>query len=149
MSETGPDPELVHAVQLEPPERRLFARILPNMSLSWVRAIVGVTAGLLSISGALYPFVRPAKPPPVLTGEVVTIVQDARSAKPVSDATIEVLTLKDALVTTLTPLNQGRARQALKEGTYKLRVSHARFTTAVREIQVTAGQTAEVRVQLA
>ncbi|PYM03975.1 MAG: hypothetical protein DMD82_15745 [Candidatus Rokuibacteriota bacterium] len=147
MSEAGPDPELIHAVPLEPPKRPLFAGILPK--LSWFRTIVGITAGLLSISGALYPFVRPVKPLPVSTGEMVTIVQDARSAKPVPDATIEVLTLKDALVTTLTPLDQGRARQALKEGTYKLRVSHSQFATAVREIQVIAGQTAEVRVQLA
>ena len=147
MSEAGPDPELIHAVPLEPPKRRLFAGILPK--LSWFRTIVGIAAGLLSISGALYPFVRPVKPLPVSTGEMVTIVQDARSAKPVPDATIEVLTLKDALVTTLTPLDQGRARQALKEGTYKLRVSHSQFATAVREIQVIAGQTAEVRVQLA
>src|SRR5712692_4313982 len=146
MSETGPEQELIHDVQLEQPRRRLFAGILPK--LSWFRTIVGITAGLLSISGALYPFVRPVKPLPVSTGEMVTIVQDARSAKPVPDATIEVLTLKDALVTTLTPLDQGRARQALKEGSYKLRVSHSRFATAVREIQVIAGQTAEVRVQL-
>ena len=112
MSEAGPDPELIHAVPLEPPKRRLFAGILPK--LSWFRTIVGIAAGLLSISGALYPFVRPVKPLPVSTGEMVTIVQDARSAKPVPDATIEVLTLKDALVTTLTPLNQGRARLALR-----------------------------------
>src|SRR5712692_4273211 len=123
MSETGPDPELIQDVQLEQPKRRLFAGILPNMSLSWFRTIVGVTAGLLSISGALYPFVRPAKPPPVFTGEVGRIVQDARSAQPVSDATTEGLRLKDALVTTLPPLDRGRARQALKEGSYKLRVS--------------------------
>src|SRR2546422_1010594 len=146
MSEAGPDPELIHAVPLEPPKRRLFAGILPK--LSWFRTIVGIAAGLLSISGALYPFVRPVKPLPGSTGEVVTIVQDARSAKPLPDATIEVLTFKDALVTTLTPLNQGRARLALKEGSYKLRVSHSRFRTALREIQVIAGQTAEVRVQL-
>src|SRR5205814_1740690 len=137
----------IHAVPLEPPKRRLFAGILPK--LSWFRTIVGIAAGLLSISGALYPFVRPVKPPPVSTGEMVTIVQDARSDRKSAEHANEVLTLKDALVTTLPPLNQRRARLALKEGSYKLRVSASRFRTALREIQVIAGQTAEVRVQLA
>ncbi len=148
MGETGPEPELTHDVQPGQPKKRLFGGILPDVSLSRFQTIVGLTAGLISIAGALYPFIGPPKPAPVSTGEVVTIVQDARSTKPVPDATIEVLTLKDALVTTLTPKDQGRARQALKEGSYKLRVSHSRFGTAVREIQVIAGQTAEVRVQL-
>ena len=148
MSETGPDPELIHDVQLGQPKKRLFAGILPDVSLSRFQTIVGLIAGLISIGGALYPFIPFLTPTAVSTGEVITIVQDARSAKPVPDSTIEVLTLKDALVTTLTPKDRGRARQTLKEGAYKLRVSHPRFATAVREIQVIAGQTGEVRVRL-
>ena len=37
----------------------------------------------------------------------------------------------------------------MKEGPYRLRVSHPRFATEVRQIQVIAGQTTEVHVRLA
>jgi hypothetical protein len=83
-----------------------------------------------------------------VTGEVVAIVQDARTGKPVPDAAVEVLTLKDAVVTTLTPGALGQARGTLKEGTYRLRITHPRFVAEVRQVQVVAGQTSEVRLKL-
>ena len=118
-----------------------------NVSLSRFQAIVGLTAGLVSIAGAVFSppqFLKPASG----TGELVAIVQDSKSEKAISDATIEILTPQNALVTTLTPNTLGRARHALPKGSYRLRVSHPRFSAEVRQIQVLSGQTAEVRVRL-
>ncbi|MBI4636468.1 MAG: carboxypeptidase regulatory-like domain-containing protein [Candidatus Rokubacteria bacterium] len=119
-----------------------------NTSLSRLQTIIGLTTGLLTIAGAVYSGVQYLRPVPSL-GEVVAIVHDAKSGVPVPDATIEILTPQNALVTTLTSKEPGRARGSLKEGQYRLRVSHPRFGAEVRQIQVVAGQTAEVRVRLA
>jgi hypothetical protein len=62
---------------------------------------------------------------------------------------VEILTLKDAVVTTLTPGAEGQARGNLKEGTYRLRVSHPRYVAEARQVQIVAGQTSEVRLKLA
>ncbi len=118
-----------------------------NMSLSRLQTIVGLTAGLLSITGALLSATQFFRPGPGM-GEVVAVVQEAKSEKGVSDATIEILTPQNALVTTLTPDSLGRARQSVKEGSYRVRVSHPRFTAEVRQIQVFSRQTVEVRVRL-
>ena len=123
----------------------LFLRVRGQLSLSRVLAIFGLIAALLSIGGALYGYLRPGRAPN--TGDVVAVVQEARSGKTVTDATVEVLTPRDALVTTLGATN-GEARSQMKEGPYRLRVTHPRFATAVRQIQVIAGQTTEVRVRL-
>ncbi len=118
-----------------------------NMSLSRFQAIVGLLAGLISITGTLFSVTHFFQPAPG-TGEVVAVVQEAKSEKSVTDATIEILTPQNALVTTLTPNFLGRARQSVKEGTYRVRVSHPRFAAEVRQIQVFPGQTVEVRVRL-
>ena len=81
-------------------------------------------------------------------GEIVAIVQEAKSGQPVADATVELLTPKDALVTTV-PSTNGEARRQIKEGPYRLRVSHPRYATEVRQIQVVAGQTSEIHLRLA
>jgi hypothetical protein len=124
----------------------LMLRVRGHLSLSRVQAIFGIIAALLSIGGALYGYLRPGRAPH--TGDVVAVVQDARSGKAVTDATVEILTSKDALVTTLAATS-GEARSQMKEGAYRLRVTHPRFATEVRQIQVIAGQTTEVRVRLA
>jgi Carboxypeptidase regulatory-like domain len=111
-----------------------------------VQAICGLVAALLSISGALYGYLRPGRAPHA--GDVVAIVQEARSGKPVTDATVEILTPRDALVTTLLATG-GEARSQMKEGPYRLRVTHPRFAPEVRQIQVIAGQTTQVQVRLA
>ena len=115
--------------------------------LSRVQATVGFCAGLISVGSVVLSFLGIFHASPGY-GEVVTIVQDARSRKPIPDATIEILTAQDALVTTLSLQNEGRARRSLKEGQYRLRVSHPRFSGETRQIQVQAGQTAEVRIAL-
>jgi hypothetical protein len=131
-------------VTAEPPG--LFVRVRGHLSLSRVQAIFGLIAALLSIGGALYGYLRPGRAPH--TGDLVAVVQEARSGKSVTDATVEILTSKDALVTTL-GATSGEARSQMKEGPYRLRVSHPRFATEVRQIQVIAGQTTEVHVRLA
>src|SRR5881628_2326087 len=97
-----------------------------NMSLPRFQAIVSLAAGILSIGGALVAISGFFKPAPG-KGELVAIVQDAKTEKAVSDATIEILTPQDALVTTLTPNSFGKARSTLDEGHYRMRVSHLRY----------------------
>ena len=62
---------------------------------------------------------------------------------------IEVLTPQDARVATLTASDDGSARRALAEGSYRVRVTAPRFRTQTREVQVQRGATAEVRCELA
>ena len=131
-----------------PPRPGLFLRLRGHLSLSRVQATLGIIAALLSIGGALYGYLRPGRTLAAGHGEVVAIVQEAKSGKPVADAIVEVLTPKDALVTTV-PSTGGEGRRQIKEGTYRLRITHPRYATEVRQIQVVAGQTAEVHVRLA
>ena len=133
----------------QPPERPgLLIRLRDHLSLSRVQATLGIIAALLSIGGFLYGYLRPAKAVAPDQGEIVALVQEAKSGQPVSDATVELLTPKDALVTTV-PITGGQGRRQIKEGTYRLRVTHPRYATEVRQIQVVAGQTAEIRLRLA
>lgn len=124
----------------------LLDRIRTTLTLTRFQAIVGITAGALSIAVTVWGVLFTSRAP-VTSGEIVTIVQDARTAKPVADATIELLTVRDALVTTLVAKG-GQARQTLKEGAYRLRVSHPKFWAEVRQIEVLAGQSQEIRVRL-
>ena len=127
-------------------ERKKKIRTL-RKRISRVQAVVGIAAGLVSVGGFVYSFLA-VSPSRVVTGNLVTVVQDARSKKPLADVTLEILTEQDAVVTTLSLPAEGRAQHSLKEGGYKLRVSHPRFATETRKVHVQAGQTAEVRVAL-
>ena len=114
--------------------------------LSKLQAIVGVAVGLMSVGGAVFPLVGLNNP--VQThGELVAVVQEGPSRKPILDATVEVYT-KEALITTLTSEKGGRASQRLKEGRYRIVVTHPKFKPEVRQIQVMAGQITEVRLTL-
>ena len=126
----------------------LFIRLRGHLSLSRVQATLGIVAALLSIGGALYGYLRPGRILAANTGEILAIVQDAKSGKPVGDATVELLDPKDALITTV-PSTGGEGRRRVKEGAYRLRVTHPRYATEVRPIQVVAGQTSEIHVRLA
>jgi hypothetical protein len=123
-----------------------WKRATGGASLSRVQAIVGTVAGILSIGGALLsvsPFAQA-----FANGELVATVQEAASHRPVSDATIEVLTTQNHIVATLTPDASGRATQDLKEGAYIVRVSHPRYAADVRRIQVFSRQTVEIHENL-
>lgn len=130
------------------PIGRLVQYVRDHLTLPRTHAIIGIIAGCISISLGLYSYLHLSKPPAPVVGEVVAIVQEARSGRPVADATVEILTLKDAVVTTLAPGTGGQSRGKLKEGTYRLRVTHPRFVAEARQVQVFAGQTSEVHVRL-
>ena len=121
-------------------------KLRAHLSLSRAQAIFGIIAAVLSIGGSLYGYLRVTRPPN--TGELVAIVRD-RGDKPLPEATIEVLTPKDALVTTLRASDPAGARYTLKEGTYRLRASHPKLAAETRTVQVIAGQTSEIRFRLA
>ena len=115
-----------------------------KISLSRLQTFVGLAAGILSITGGLATYLKPAPDKAVL----MAIVQDAKTAKAVSDATIEILTPQDALVKTLTPDWFGKARCTLDVGRYRLRVSHPGYRDEVRVVQLISRESTEVRVQL-
>ncbi len=77
------------------------------------------------------------------------MVQDARSKKPVIDATIEILTLDNAIITTLTRRDQGYVLHSLRAGSYRLRVTHPDFTVQTRHVEIGAGGATEVRFSIA
>src|SRR5438094_1266580 len=81
-------------------------------------------------------------------GQIVAIVEEARTEKTITDAKIEILTPQNALITTVTPDYFGKARHSLEEAPYRIRVSHPRYVAEVRQVQVVKGQTAEVHAQL-
>jgi len=119
-----------------------FARF--NISLSRVQTFVGLTAGILSITGALVAFLKA----PSDKGRLVTIVQDAKTEKALPDATIEILTPADVLVTTLTPNSSGEARYTLSEGHYRVRVNHPQYPSEIREVRLISGENTELHVQM-
>jgi hypothetical protein len=116
--------------------------------LTRLQAVIGIAAGIISITMALYSTTLRYIRPPIRQGDIIAVIQEAHSQKPVSDATVEIYTLENRLVTTLAPKQQGRARQIVNEGPYKLRVSHPKFMAQVKQVQVQAGQISEVRVAL-
>jgi hypothetical protein len=131
------------------PGESAFFAWLRHPYLPHAQAIVGLLAGILSIGGFLYSYMWATTALPPNRGELIAVALDVRTEKPIPNATLEVLTVKDALVTTLTPDANGRARQTIKEGNYRLRAGHPQFTTEVRQIHVIGGNTAEIRVRLA
>jgi len=117
--------------------------------LSTVQTLVGILAGILTITGGFLSFSGLTTAPTMpQQGEIVASVKEFRTRKPVP-ATVEILTPEDALVTTLNVEPDGRLTRRLKEGRYRLRVMHPTFTTEVRHIEVHAGQRSDVRIALA
>ena|SRR2546428_4983145 len=135
------------AAPLAPPA---WITTLLHQRLSTVQTLVGIFAGILTIGGTFvsYSGLTAAAAPPH-QGEIVASVLDARSSKPALRATIEILTPEDALVTTLNVDAEGRFTRRLKEGRYRLRITHPAFITEVRHIEVHAGQRSDVRFALA
>lgn len=118
-----------------------------HISLAGFQTVIGLTAGLFSILGALVAV------PGLLSGgpgkgDVVTIVREARTEKALQGAVVEILTPSNAVVTTLRANSLGRTRYALIEGPYRIRVSHPKYTSEIREVQVLPSQAAEIPVRL-
>jgi hypothetical protein len=118
-----------------------------RMSLTRAQAIVGLMAGIVTVSGAIFSLVHSFGPGAGM-GDVVTELRDASSDARVTDATVEILTPLNLLVATVTPDAQGRARQRVKEGIYVVRVSHPHYAALVRQVQVFSRQTVEVKANL-
>src|SRR5262245_13339991 len=118
-----------------------------KMSLSRLQTFVSLAAGLVSITGALVAipnFFKPASG----KGELVAIVQDAKTDKALSGATIEILSPEGVLVTTLSPNSSGKASCTLDRGRFRVRVSHPGFGGEVREVQVVSRESTQVRIQM-
>jgi len=117
-------------------------------SLASLQSVMSFLVGLVSLTGALYSAMRFVKPV-AATGEVLAVVRAAKTDSALPGSAIEILTPQDALVATLTASDDGSARRALAEGSYRVRVTAPRFRAQTREVQVQRGATAEVRFELA
>lgn len=115
-----------------------------KLSLTRVQTIVGLAAGLLSISFSVATLLKPASN----KAELVAVVQDGRTEKALSDAMVEVLTSEDAVITSLKPDWSGKARFKLDEGRYRVRVSHPKYRSEVRDVQLVSKESTEIRLQL-
>jgi len=115
-----------------------------KFSLSKVQSIVGLAAGILSISFSLAALFKPASN----KAELVAVVQDGKTEKAVSDAMVEVLTTEDAIITSLKPDWAGKARFKLDEGRYRIRVSHPKYRSETRDVQLVSKESTEIRLQL-
>ena len=125
-----------------------WVSVLLSTPLSRVQALVGVLAGCLTIIGTLVSYTGLTKPPAPVQGEIVAHIQLGHTHKPLPGATVEILTAQDAIVTTLTPELDGRVSRKLKEGRYRLRVTHPNLVSETRTVEVHAGQQSQVRVAL-
>jgi len=123
-----------------------LARVAGRFSFAGVRTVVLLLAASLSIAGYAYRYFQVATAP--TDGELLTVVRDSAGA-PLSNARIAVLTLKDMPVASFRAAAPTGGLRVLKEGTYRLRVSHPKYVTETRMVQVIAGHTSEVRVTLA
>src|SRR2546430_7746589 len=103
-----------------------------HQPLTKIQAMVGVAAGLITITGSIGSLAGLHERPPVF-GEMIAVIQDMRERAPLPEATVEILTPQDALVTTLTAPSDGRVARRLKEGKYRVRVSHPQFMPQVRD----------------
>ncbi len=123
-----------------------LARLRGSISFAAVRTIVLLLTASISIAGYAYRYLEIAIAP--TDGELLTVVRDPGGA-PLSDARIAVLTLADAPVTSFRAAAPAGGLRVLREGTYRLRVSHPKYATQTRMVQVIAGHTSEVRIKLA
>jgi hypothetical protein len=123
-----------------------LARLRGSVSFAGFRTILLLVAATLSIGGSAYRYFQLATEP--TEGELLTVVRDANGT-PLSDARIAVLTLTNAPVASFRAAAPARGLRVLKEGTYRLRVSHPKYVTETRMVQVIAGHTSEVRFKLA
>jgi hypothetical protein len=126
--------------------RTLTQALRESVSFTRLQGVCAMLAALVSIGGT-FGYLVPLQSRSD-RGEVLAIVQD-RSGRPITGASVELLTLQDALVTMVPPADgAGSTKTLMKEGTYRLRVVHPKYTTESRQIYVIAGQTAQIHVRL-
>ncbi len=112
-----------------------------------VQPAIAVLTGLVTLGGAAYSVIKYFAPT-ADTGQIIAVVQEAKSGQAMADATIEILTPREALVATLKSDSAGRLSYRVKEGTYDVRVSQKGYTTVTKEVQVTPGNRVEMTVQM-
>jgi len=141
-----PLPEVMDALGPVPSEPPAF-RFTPTLSA--YQALAGFVATMLSVGGTglTLPRMLAAAHGP-RTGNMAIVVQDARAGGAITNATIEILTSDDALVTTLTSNDAGLAQRLLREGQYRVRVRHPRFAVATQAVVITKGERTVVPVHL-
>lgn len=150
---TIPDESIGPDVMLEPSE----APAPPGLStahfaptLSKYQAVLGFVATVLSVGGTGLTLPRmlisAAHGSP--NGDVAIVVRDARVGSAVTNASIEILTTEDALITTVTSDPGGLAHHSLKEGRYHVRVRHPRYAMDAQPVVVMKGQRTVVPVRL-
>ena len=120
--------------------------VMSALRLTSVWSVKLKAAGVLSLVGAGYSGVSYLMAP--TQGEVAALVREGKTDRPVSEATVEVLTTANTLVTTLAPAADGWARRSLGAGSYHIRATGPGFGSDTKPIQVVAGRTVEVRFQL-
>src|SRR5690349_10053500 len=106
------DDSVRDAAAAAPADSRSFPQIIRgHLSVTRVQGVCATIAALVSIGGA-FGYMAPRESP---RGEVLAIVQEARTGKLVPDATVEILTLQDALVTMVPPAaGPGSAKTPMK-----------------------------------
>src|SRR5207253_11266204 len=112
-----------------------------------LQTVVGFGAALGTLAGTASSLVGITSPVSS-KGEVVAVVQD-RARQPVAAATVEIYTPQDALVTTLTAEPDGRIVHRVREGRYRLRVTHPQFNGESRHVEVHAGGGWGIGIRLA
>jgi hypothetical protein len=121
--------------------------VVGKVSLSHAQSVIGLLAGVTSIAGAVYSAMRWVDPP--APTDVVAVVRSAGSDDPIPGATVDVFTAGNAVVTTLTTGDDGRAHHPLAEGPYVVHVKAQRYEEQTRVIQVQHAAAAEIRFDLA
>ena len=118
------------------------------LQLPKLQAFIGIGAGMITIlaTGGSMLGISTFRAP--VHGEVVASISTARYRTPVRDAMVEILTPGSAVVTTLNADDEGRIYYRLREGQYRLRVTHPQYAPDQKDVQVWAGQRADIRLAL-
>jgi carboxypeptidase family protein len=142
-------PDAPVASTADSPGILVAGRSIFTASLSLVQVVCGLTASLVSIGGSAVMFANylesPATPG---TGHVVTVIHDGKSRRAVGNATIEILTPQDFLITTGVSNSAGEVRQSLREGPYRIRVNHPGYASEMRQLRIVNGKTATIHLSL-
>src|SRR5262245_39068752 len=115
-------------------------------TMSGAQSMIGLVAGLFSVIGGVYTAVQYFSRTPE-TGELVAVIHDDRTDRPVNGPSVEIHSIDDAVLTTLWP-GDGQARTSLREGTCRVRITHPRYSPETCRVQIGVCRTAEVWVRL-
>src|SRR5262249_25491908 len=114
-NEPPPPAEADSAVVGTPPTARPLWGLMLRLTVdpSKFQPFVGPAAGTISIVGALLAVSSHFFTPALGKGDLVAVIVDAKTEKAVSSATVEILTLNNAAVTTTSSGLFGKANSTL------------------------------------